>query len=323
MSRNTLKRGYRKSGLYVGKNNKRTYRKKGGFSVAELDRNEEIMQKTVILKNKDPSIKELLAIPRGTKISISRVRIESVPDMEVQDHVEDGGKKYRVIFVVNDKSKNPYYVSDYNILSETEVHALFSTLPLAGPEIPDNDENSSFSYKTTTEESMELPSPEELTESQSPDISEPMQSSQPPGIQGPMESQSPDISEPMQSSQPPGIQGPMESQPPGIQGPMESQPPGIQGPMEKTRYPETFENTNPPSPEPVIERVESSPLPEKQEQPAKKPTTLFESFFGTTQQKAPEVQEQRAPEKEKGLLETLLTPAPPMDQGVAKQKSNA
>ena len=289
MSRNTLKRGYRKSGLYVGKNNKRTYRKKGGFSVAELDRNEEIMQKTVILKNKDPSIKELLAIPRGTKISISRVRIESVPDMEVQDHVEDGGKKYRVIFVVNDKSKNPYYVSDYNILSETEVHALFSTLPLAGPEIPDNDENSSFSYKTTTEESMELPSPEELTESQSPDISEPMQSSQPPGIQGPME----------------------------------SQPPGIQGPMEKTRYPETFENTNPPSPEPVIERVESSPLPEKQEQPAKKPTTLFESFFGTTQQKAPEVQEQRAPEKEKGLLETLLTPAPPMDQGVAKQKSNA
>ena len=316
MSRNTLKRGYRKSGLYVGKNNKRTYRKKGGFSVAELDRNEEIMQKTVILKNKDPSIKELLAIPRGTKISISRVRIESVPDMEVQDHVEDGGKKYRVIFVVNDNSKNPYYVSDYSILSETEVHALFSTLPLAGPEIPDNDENSSFSYKTTTEESMELPSPEELTESQTPDISEPMESSQ-----------TPDISEPM------------ESQPPGIQGPMESQPPGIQGPMEKTRYPETFENTNPPSPEPVIERVESSPLPEKQEQPAKKPTTLFESFFGTTQQKAPEVPEQKAPEvpeqrapevpeqkapeKEKGLLETLLTPAPPMDQGVAKQKSNA
>jgi hypothetical protein len=305
MSRNTLKRGYRKSGLYVGKNSKRTYRKKGGFSVAELDRNEEIMQKTVILKNKDPSIKELLAIPRGTKISISRVRIESVPDMEVQDHVEDGGKKYRVIFVVNDNSKNPYYVSDYNILSETEVHALFSTLPLAGPEIPDNDENSSFSYKTTTEESMELPSPEELTESQPPDISEPMQSSQ-----------TPDISEPM-----------------------ESQPPGIQGPIEKTRYPETFENTNPPSPEPVIERVESSPLPEKQEQPAKKPTTLFESFFGTTQQKAPEipeqkapevpeqkapeVPEQKAPEKEKGLLETLLTPAPPMDQGVAKQKSNA
>jgi hypothetical protein len=258
-----------------------------------LEREEEVLQKTLVLKHKDKSIKELLLIPRGSKIAISR---ENTASSEEVDLVEESPKSFRYIFFI-EGNPNPYYVSDYRILGDMAIHALFSTLPLPGTaaaaaaaaiqtsEEEGEESESDYEEEEEKEEAKEEKESEEAEESNNQQMPPPpplVSSEQSPSIEQyqtpPSTTAEPVPAEPSQSAVP-------ESPVPNPEAPLESPVPN---PKEEKAKPEQ-------TAEPSF--IASLFTPAKTENPAEKSNTgFFSGLFKTASPTEEKVVQQKSRE---------------------------
>jgi len=302
MRPHTLKRAYIKNPASFG--HKRTYRKRGGFHVANLVREEEVLQKTLILKHKDKKIKELLMIPRGVKISVSRENVDSQFDSDINE----SPKTFRFVFFVEGNS-TPYYVSDYQILGETAIHALFSTLPLEGTttttsaSISDSEPFGSESSEPEDDMSLkyETARSSEYQQPQSPGTVAPTPAESPVAPAespvAPAESPVPNPEAPAESPVP-NPEAPAESPVPNPEAPAESPVPNPEAPAE--------------SPVPNPEAPAAEPLSE-QKKLITEPPSLIESLFTTAKTEKPQ--------KPTGFFASLFSTQKPTDEKTVQSKS--
>jgi hypothetical protein len=275
---------------------KKTYRKRGGFNVGYLGREEEVLKKTIILKHKDKSIKELLMIPRGSKISVFKENVDN-GSVEV---IDESPKSFRFVFLIEGNS-TPYYVSDYQILGETAIHALFSTLPL--------------SNNSSSQEELIEPEPEPEDElyvtapsSQMVEETQPVQSETPPPSSSESENQTPGQGEssPPVESPVTNPNAPMETPIPSV-----SAEPSVTNPNAQEESPVI--NPNAPMESPVPSQVSSEEAQPQEQETKKAEPSFIESFFkpAKTEEKKPST----------GLFASLFKTANPTDEKTVQQKS--
>ena len=278
---------------------KKTYRKRGGFNVGYLEREEEVLKKTMILKHKDKSIKELLMIPRGSKISVFKENVDN-GSVEV---IDESPKSFRFVFLIEGNS-TPYYVSDYQILGETAIHALFSTLPLS---------NNSSSQEELIEPE---PEPEDdlyLTapSSQKVEETQPVESESPPPSSE-SEYQTPGQGESSAPEESPvtNPNAPLESPIPSAV-PSESAEPPVTNPNAQEESPVT--NPNAPMESPVPSPGSNEEAPPQDQEIKKAEPSFIESLFkpAKTEEKKPST----------GLFASLFKTANPTDEKTVQQKS--
>jgi hypothetical protein len=293
------------SALYIMRNHtlkrasygrKKTYRKRGGFNVGYLEREEEVLKKTMILKHKDKSIKELLMIPRGSKISVFKENVDN-GSVEV---IDESPKSFRFVFLIEGNS-TPYYVSDYQILGETAIHALFSTLPLSNNS---SSQEELIEPETESEDDLYLTAPSsqkieetQLVESESPPPPPSESENQTPG-QG--ESSAPEESPVTNPNAP--LESPI---------PSESAEPPVTNPNAQEESPVT--NPNAPMESPVPSPSSSEEAPPQEQETKKAEPSFFESFFkpAKTEEKKPST----------GIIASLFKTANPTDEKTVQQKS--
>ena len=271
---------------------KKTYRKRGGFNVGYLGREEEVLKKTIILKHKDKSIKELLMIPRGSKINVFKENVDN-GSVEV---IDESPKSFRFVFLIEGNSKS-YYVSDYQILGETAIHALFSTLPLSN-----NSSSEEERIEPEPEDEMYVTAPS----SQMVEETQPVQSESPPPSSSESENQTPGQGE----SSPP-VESPVTNPNAPMETPItENSPVPSESPAQE-ESPVT--NPNAPMESPVPSQVSSEEAPPQEQETKKAEPSFIESFFkpAKTEEKKPST----------GLFASLFKTANPTDEKTVQQKS--